>query len=156
MPSADDPIQIRPGFPAVVLGVAIPAGAVLLVLLGASRGALERTAADPVPPSWVAVLTLVVAVVLGRRALTQRATLDLDGLVSRNLSSTVRLDWSTVEELRCVHRPGLVFVEIHVRGSRRRLRLGPASRFAGAEAQAMESVLAAHPRAGALLVRDQP
>lgn len=149
-------VRIEPAAPAWILAAAIPLGAAGLVLVGASRGALERTAGDPVPPSWVAVATVIVALVFGWRAATQTATLDAHGLVSRNLTSTVRLDWSTVEELRVVRRPGLVMIEIHVRGTRRRLRLGPATRWQGAPASMIESTLAAHPQAGALLVRHEP
>jgi len=152
----EEPVRIEPAAPAWILAVAIPTGAVGLVLLGASRGALERTAGDPVPPSWVAVATIVVALVLAWRAATQTTTLDADGLVSRNLTSTVRLDWSTVEELRAVRRPGLVMIEIPLHGTRRRLRVGSATRWQGAPASLIESTLAAHPQAGALLVRHEP
>jgi hypothetical protein len=150
--SDDEPLRIEPASPAWILAAAIPLGAVALVLIGASRGALDRTTGDPVPPSWVAVLTIVVALFFGWRAATQTATLDANGLVSRNLTSTVRLDWALVEELRAVRRPGLVMIEIRLHGTRRRLRLGPATRWEGAAATAVMSALAAQPQAGALLV----
>ena len=156
MPSDDEPQRIEAAAPAWILAAAIPLGAVALVLIGAGRGALERTAGDPVPPSWVAVATIVGSLVFGWRAATQTATLDANGLVSRNLTSTVRLDWAVVEELRAVRRPGLVMIEIHLRGTRRRLRLGPATRWEGAPASAVRSTLAAHPQAGALLVGLEP
>ena len=71
-----------------------------------------------------------------------------DGLVSRNLTSTVRLHWSTVEELRCVHRPGLVIVEIHLHGTRRRLQLGAATRWAGHDADAVAAMPGGPPPRG--------
>lgn len=155
MSDARPPLSIPPAAPARLLAAVIPLVAVLLVVAGASRGAMERTADDPVSPWIIAVLTLAGAVLLSWRALTQHATLDDELLVSRNLTSTARLHWSTIEELRCVHRPGLVLVEIHLHGTRRRFRLGAATRWPGAGSEQVVQLLAAHPRAGALLVRDE-
>jgi hypothetical protein len=153
----DDPsLRIEPGGPARVLAVLLPIGAILLVAVGSARGAMARTAEDPLPPWFVAVLTVAGAAVLGRRAWTQRATLDRDGIVSRNLTSTVRLPWSTVESLHCLHRTGVLIVEIRLAGTRRRLRLGPATRWWGPEAERMIRDLESHPCAGALVERDGP
>jgi hypothetical protein len=134
----------------------MPLAAVALVAVGASRGAMAADAQSPVPPWFVAVLTVAGAVVLSWRALTQQATLDDEQLVCRNLTSTPRLHWSTIDELRCVRRGNLVVVEIHLRGVRRRLRLGAATRPSGPASDEVLDRLAAHPRAGALLVRDEP
>jgi hypothetical protein len=154
--SSDEPLHIAPGAPARVLAAVIPLGAVALVAVGSARGAMERTADDPLPPWVIAVATIAGALVLSWRSVSQRATIDEDGIVSRNLTSTVRLPWPTVEELRCVHRPGLVIVEIHLRGTRRRLRLGPATRWSGPDADEMVGMLAAHPQAGAFVALDEP
>ncbi len=155
MPTDDERLELFPGAPARVLGAAIPLAAVLLVSVGAARGAMSTGPDSPLSPWLVAVGTLAGAIVLSWRALTQTAVLDDEGLVSRNLTSTVRLHWSTIDELRCVHRPGVVVVEIHLRGSRRRLQLGAATRWSGHEADEVAAALAGHPRAGALLDRDE-
>jgi hypothetical protein len=154
VPPDDEPLHLFPAAPARVLAAAIPLAALLLVSIGAARGAMDPGADSPLSPWIVALATLAGAILLSWRALTQTAVLGDDGLVSRNLTSTVRANWSTVEELRCVPRPGLVTVEIHLRGTRRRLQLGAATRWAGHDADAVAAMLAAHPRAGALLVRD--
>ena len=151
----DEPMVLLPAAPARVLAAVIPLAAVVLVTLGAARGAMDSGPDSPLSPWIIAVLTLAGAVALSWRALTQRAVLDDEGIVSRNLTSTVRLHWSTVEELRCVARPGVVLVEIHLRGTRRRLQLGAATRWAGHDADAVAAMLAAHPRAGALLSRER-
>jgi hypothetical protein len=148
-------VHLEPGSPARATAVALPVAAVVLVAVGASRGALATDAQSPLPPWVVAVLTVLGAAVLGWRALTQHATLDDERLVCRNLTSTLRLHWSTIEELRCVHRGSLVMVEIHLHGVRRRLRLGAATRPSGRASDEVLARLAAHPRAGALLVRDE-
>lgn len=152
----DLPLHVEPGAPARVLAVALPLGSIALVAVGAARGAMERSAGEPVPPWFVAVLTVAGGLALGWRAWTQRATLDDDGIVSRNLTSTVRVPWSTVEALQCVHRPGVVIVEIRLLGTRRRLRLGPATRWPGDEAEEMIRTLESHQRAGAFVVRHEP
>lgn len=148
-------LHLEPGSPARATAVALPVAAVVLVAVGASRGALGADAQSPLPPWVVAVLTVMGAAALGWRALTQHATLDDELLVCRNLTSTLRLHWSTVEELRSVRRANLVVVEIHLHGVRRRLRLGAATRPAGPASDEVLALLAAHPRAGALLVRDE-
>lgn len=152
----DPPLRIEPGGPARVLAVLLPIGAVLLVAVGSARGAMARAAEDPIPPWVVAVLTVAGAAVLGWRSWTQWATVGEEGIVSRNLTSTVRLPWSTVESLHCQHRTGVLIVEIRLAGTRRRLRLGPATRWWGPEAEEMIRDLEAHPRAGALVVRPGP
>jgi hypothetical protein len=53
-----------------------------------------------------------------------------------------------------LRRWGLVVVDVRVRGMRRRLRLGAATRFGGDEADLVLDVLRAHPAAGALLSDD--
>lgn len=149
-------LRIGPGAPARWAAAAIPLAACALVTFGASRGAMEPGVDSPVSPWVVAVLTIVGSIVLSWRSLTQEAILDDEELVCRNLTSTVRLHWSAIEELRCMHRSSLLLVEIHLRGSRRRLRIGAATRPLGADADAVVALLAAHRRAGALLEREAP
>jgi hypothetical protein len=156
VPTPAEPLHIARGAPARVLAAAIPLAAVALVAVGSARGAMQRGADDPLPPWVIAVATIAGALVLGWRSLSQWATLDAEGIVSRNLTSTVRLPWSTVEELRCVQRPGLMIVEIHLLGTRRRQRLGPATRWAGPAADEMVGMLSAHPDAGAFVVVHGP
>lgn len=156
MPTDDEPLQIGPGGPALALAAAIPLIGVALIALGASRGAMDTSVDSPVSPWLVAVITLAGTVALSWRALTQTATLDGWGVVSRNLTSTVRAPWSSVEELRVVARPGVVMVEIHVLGLRRQQRLGAATRWSGEDAESTVARLAAHPCAGALLTRVDP
>lgn len=146
-------LRLMPAAPARLLAVAVVAGAVALVLLGATRGAWERTPDDPIAPWIVAVVTLVGAAVLARRAWTQQVVIDDEGIVARNLTSTARLHWSTVEELRQVRRPGLVVLDVHLRGTRRRHRLGAATRWPGRPAEQVLDELGRHPWAAALLVR---
>ena len=154
-PTDPPTLRIDAGAPARLLGAAIPCVAVLLVAYGAARGAMAPSADSPVSPWIVAVLTLAGSILLSWRALAQEAVLDDEGLFSRNLTSTLRLHWSVVEELRCVRRAGMVAVEIHLCGSRRHLRLGAATRWQGLQADLVVAALAAHPRAGALLVHDE-
>lgn len=149
-------LQIDAGLPARLTAAAIPLVAVVLVASAAARGAMTTGPDSPVSPWIVAVLTLAGAVLLSWRASRQVAVLDDDGLWCRNLGSTLRLDWSMVQELRQVRRPGVVAVELHLVGSRRRVRLGAATRPAGAAADEVAAALAAHPRAGALWVPDDP
>lgn len=151
----DDRLELYPAAPARLLAAVIPLVAVGLVSLGAARGAMEPGADSPVSPWLIALGTLVGSILLSWRALTQHAVLDGDGIVSRNLTSTVRVRWSSVEELRQVSRPGLVLVEIHAHGARRRLQLGAATRWAGHEADEVAAQLASHRRAGALLQLDE-
>lgn len=147
----DDELRIEPAGPARALAVLLVVAAVALVTIGTLRGGLERAADDPVPPWTIAVLTVLGGLVLAWRALTQSVVIGGDGLVIRNVSSTSRLHWSAVEELRPVSRPGLSTIEVHLRGTRRRHHLGAASRWGGAGADEVVGLLAAHRVAGELL-----
>jgi hypothetical protein len=147
----DDVLTLQPAAPAWAIAVAAPAAALVLISLAAGRGGLERTEADPVSPWVVAVLTLLGAAWLGWRAVTQRAVLDGDGLWSRNVTGTLRVAWSDVEELRVVTRGGISVVEARVAGVRRWARIGAATRFAGDGADEVRGAIERHPAAGALL-----
>jgi hypothetical protein len=144
-------LDLRPGPPAWALAVLAPLVAAALLLYRAAGPGFARTADDPVSPWWVVGPTLVLAVWVSWRAVTQSATLDDEALRCRNLSSTFEVGWPDVEELEVVRRPGLVLVEIRFRTVRRSHRLGAATRFAGEEAEAVLDVIRAHPVAGGLL-----
>ncbi len=143
-------IRIDPAGPAKLLAAVLPLTAVVLVAVGALRGGMEQSADEPVAPWVVAVITVGGALILAWRALTQMVLLGDDHVVIRNMSSTARLHWSTVEELRFVSRPGLRTVEVLLRGTRRRHRMGAASRWSGHGADEVADQLAAHPVAGEL------
>ena len=149
-------MTLRPGPPAWATAVAAPLVAVALVAFRALGPGLARTPDDPVPPWVLAVLTVVVGLGLTWRALTQRAELADDALTCRNLVTTFTVGWDQLDRLEVVRRPGLVVVDIHVRGLRRRHRIGAATRFTGDESDLVLDVLRAHPAAGALLVDDEP
>ncbi|MFN7148374.1 MAG: hypothetical protein ACK4V6_02725, partial [Microthrixaceae bacterium] len=128
-----------------------PALALVLISVAASRGGLERTEADPVSPWVVAAITLLGAVWLGWRAVTQAAVFDRDGLRSRNVTGTLRVGWADVEELRVATRTGVSVVEARVVGVRRWARIGAATRFAGEGAEEVRRAIERHGAAGALL-----
>jgi hypothetical protein len=142
---------VVPGTPALVLAAVTPTGGVALVVLRATTSGLATTPDDPVPPWVVAVATVLAALAIAWRALTQRAELRDDRLVCRNTLSTFEVPWDRVDRLTRRTRAGLVTVDVEVSGLRRRLRLGAATRFAGEGADAVADVLRAHPVAGALL-----
>lgn len=150
-PHDDDVLTLQPAAPAWAVAVAAPAAALVLISVAASRGGLERTAADPVSPWVVAAVTLLGAAWLGWRAVTQTAVFDRDGLWSRNVTGTLRVGWPDVEELRVVTRGGLSFVEARVVGVRRWARIGAATRFAGDGADEVRQAIEHHGAAGALL-----
>ena len=149
-------MTLRPGPPAWAMAAAIPTLAVGLVVYRAATSGLAATADDPVPPWVLAVLTVLVGCGLAWRAVTQRADLAEGGLVCRNLVTTFHVGWDRLDRLEVVRRPGLVVVDVHVHGLRRRHRVGAATRFPGDESDAVLDVVRAHPRAGALLVDDEP
>ena len=105
---------------------------------------------------WIAAFTLVGSVLLAWRAVSQTASLDDDGLVLRNLSSTARVHWSAIDGLRVQRRLGVQTVDVQLRGSRRTLRIGAATRFEGPAAAAVLAALERHPDAAALLDDDPP
>jgi hypothetical protein len=129
----------------------LPLGAIALIWFRTSQSGLASGPDDPVPPILIAAVTLVAALVLAWRALTQRAVLDDDGLHSRNLSVSYHVAWDRIERLDVVHRPGLQIIEVRILGLRRRHRLGAATRVPGDEAHAVLDALRAHPNAAALL-----
>ncbi len=148
-------VELAPGPPAWAAAVAAPVGALALVSFRLWTSGLASGPEDPVPPAVLAVVTMVLALVLSWRALTQRAVLDDRGLACRNLMVGFEVDWDRVEELVVVRRPGVVIVELRVRNLRRRHRVGAATRFAGPEAEAALDVLRAHPGARSLLVEPE-
>ncbi|MHB1139776.1 MAG: hypothetical protein ACYC2O_12530 [Microthrixaceae bacterium] len=137
-------VVLHAGPPAWVLAAVLPLGAIGLIWFRTSQSGLSAGPDDPVPPIVVAGLTLVAALVLAWRALTQRAVLDGSGLRSRNLTVTYRLEWEKVERLDVVERPGLQIIEVRMRGMRRRHRIGAATRFSGDEAHTVLDALRAH------------
>jgi hypothetical protein len=157
-PTADAPpgMTLRPGPPAWATAVVAPLVAVALVAYRAWGPGLARTADDPVSPWVLAVLTVAVGVGLSYRALTQRAVLGQDDLHCRNLLTTFTVGWDQLDRLEVVRRWGLVVIDVHVRGMRRRHRLGAATRVGGEESDVVLDVLRAHPLAGALLGDDGP
>ena len=149
-------VVIHPGPPAWTLAVVLPLGAIALIWFRTSRSGLSSGPDDPAPPVLIAVITLLAFLVLAWRAFTQRLELDQDGLHVRNLSVTFHLEWDRVERLDIVHRPGLQIIELRMPGTRRRHRLGAATRFRGDEAHAVLDALRAHPDAAALLEDQRP
>ena len=147
----DDVLTLQPAAPARAVAVAAPAAALVLISVAATRGGMERTDADPVSPWVVAAITLLGALWLGWRAVTQSAVLDRDGLTSRNVAGTLRVGWSDVEELRVVARGGVSVVEVRVAGVRRWARIGAATRLAGEGADEVRRAIERHGTAGALL-----
>jgi hypothetical protein len=152
----DQQLVIHASAPARVTAVAIMAAALVLVGSALTRGSTAADADSPIAPVWIAVLTLAVATVLARRAWTQVAVLDRDGIRTRNVTSTVRVPWQSVEELSVLRGTGVRAVEVQVRGLRRSVRLGAATRWSGPLAEAVTAQLRSHPRAGALLRVDEP
>jgi hypothetical protein len=144
-------VTLSAGPPAWVLAVLLPIAAIGLIWFRSSDSGLESTPSDPVPPVFMAVLTLVAVAVLAWRCVTQRAALDEDGLHCRNLTMSYHLEWERIERLQLLRRGGLQIVEVRVRGLRRHNRLGAATRFFGEEAEVVLDSLRAHPQACALL-----
>lgn len=156
MDGPDQQLVIDAGAPARATAVAIVAGALVLVGSALTRGGTAAGPDSPISPLWIAGFTLVLAGVLAWRAWTQVAVLDSEGLCSRNLSSTVRLPWSSVEELAVLRGTGVRSIEVRVRGLRRSVRLGAATRLTGEQSEHVQALLSAHPCAGALLRVDEP
>lgn len=148
-------VELAPGPPAWAAAVAAPVAAVALVAFRLWTSGLRSGPDDPVPPVALAVFTVALALVLSWRALTQRAVLDDERLVCRNLAVSFEVGWDRVEELLVVRRPGVVVVELRVRHLRRRHRIGAATRFAGPEAEAVLDVLRAHPATRERLVEPE-
>jgi hypothetical protein len=150
-PHDDDVLTLQPAAPAWAVAVAAPVAALVLISVAATRGGMERTDADPVSPWVVAAVTLLGALWLGWRAVTQSAVLDRDGLTSRNVAGTLRVGWPDVEELRVVARGGVSVVEVRIVGVRRWARIGAATRLAGEGADEVRRAIERHGAAGALL-----
>jgi hypothetical protein len=152
-------IEITPGVPAWLLALAAPAGAIGLIWYRAAGSGLSAGPDDPIPPVIVAIVTVVVALVVSWRSLSQRARLSPTSLVCRNVLVTYDVPWEAVEALDVVHRPGLVVIDVRIRGLRRRHRLGAATRAPGGDADAVLDLVSAHPVAAGLLrdpERDAP
>lgn len=138
----------------MLLAAAIPAIAILLVWRGASTSGLSSSESDLVSPWIIAVITLVAGGALSWRAFTQRAEVSGEGLQSRNLTTNFAVPWDRVDRIEVVHRLGLVVLDVHLTGTRRRHRIGAASRFAGDEATLVLDLVAAVPEAAAKLELD--
>ena len=150
-PTPPGAIEISPGPPAFLAALAAPVVAVALIASRAASSGLSSGPDDPIPPLVVAVVTIVVALVLSWRCLTQRASLDIDVLRCRNALVNFEIPWEQVERLDIVHRLGIVVIDVRILRLRRRHRIGAATRLAGAEAEAMLDMLRAHPVAASLL-----
>ena len=150
-PTRPGPIEISPGPPAFLAALAAPVVAVALIASRAASSGLSSGPDDPIPPLVVAGITIVVALVLSWRCLTQRASLDIDVLRCRNALVNFEIPWEQVERLDIVHRLGIVVIDVRILRFRRRHRIGAATRLAGAEAEAMLDMLRAHPVAASLL-----
>lgn len=149
-------IVVRSGAPARLAGVLVPLIAVGLVVARLVASGLSSGPDDPASPWIVAVLTVVVGCVLGWRALSQRAELRPDVLACRNVIGSFAVDWERVESIAVLRRGPLVVFDVRVRGLRRRLRIGAATRYAGVAADAVLDMLRAHPSARTRLVSDGP
>lgn len=157
-PPGSDPgtVTIHGGPPSVVLAALAPLVAIVLIWRGVTTGGMSSTEHDLVSPWIIAVLTLVVGVLLGWRALTQHAELGVEGLRCRNLTTSFTIPWDRVDRIEIVHRLGLVVFDVHLSGVRRRHRIGAATRFAGEEAVVVRDLVAAHPDAASRLEPDAP
>ncbi len=150
----DGVIDIGPGAPARVVAVAAPLVAIGLVAWRAARDGLASGPDDPVSPWIIAVLTIAAGCWLGWRAQRQWAELRPHELRCRNLVTSFAVDWDRVESLVVLRRGPVVAVDIRMRGHRRRLRIGAATRFSGDAADAVLDMLRAHPDARRLLLDD--
>lgn len=149
-------MSIHAGTPSMLLAAVIPLVAITLIWRGATTSGLDSTGSDPVSPWIIAALTVLLGAALGWRALTQRAELTAEGLRCRNLTTSFTLPWDRVEQIEVVHRLGLVVLDVHLSGVRRRHRIGAATRFAGEDADVVRDLVAAHPEASAKLELDAP
>ena len=150
-PSDGPVLVLRGGLPSWLLAGAAPV--VALALLGQRLAAdgFRQQEGEPASPWLVAVVTVLLAVFVTWRALTQRAEVHPGRVRCQNVLVTFEVDWADVERLEVVRRLGLVVVEVHVRNLRRRHRLGAATRFAGPESDELLELLGSVPAAGALL-----
>jgi len=149
-------VTIHGGPPSVLLAAVLPLAAIALIWRGVTTTGLSSTESDLVSPWIIAALTVVAGVVLGWRAITQHAELSADGLRCRNLTTSFSVPWERVDRIEVVHRLGLVVLDVHLTGVRRRHRIGAATRFAGDEAVVVQDLVAAHPDASAKLELDAP
>lgn len=145
-------IVICSGAPARITSVLVPLVAIGLVAARAATTGLDARPDDPVSPWLVAALTVVVGCWLGWRSPTQSAELRHDDLRCRNLTMSFHVDWDRVETLLVVRRGPLTFVDVRIRGHRRRMRIGAATRPTGAAADTVVDMIRAHPVAGSLLL----
>ena len=152
-PSDDPVLVLRGGLPSWLVAAAAPVVALALLGQRLATDGMRQQEGEPASPWLVAVLTLVLAVFVTWRALTQRAEVHRDRVRCQNLLVTFEVDWADVERLEVVHRLGVAVVEIHVRNLRRHHRLGAATRFAGPESDELIGLLGSVPTVGALLAR---
>lgn len=150
----DGVIDIGTGAPARVVTLAAPLVAIGLVAWRAARDGLASGPDDPASPWIIAVLTIAAGCWLGWRAQRQWAELRRHDLRCRNLVTSFAVDWDRVESLVVVRRGPLVVIDIRIRGHRRRLRVGAATRFSGDAADAVVDMFRAHPEARRLLLDD--
>ncbi len=150
--ASDGVIAVVPGLPARVAAVAAPIIAVVLVAWRAMQDGLRSAPDDPVSPWVIALLTIAAGAWLGWRALTQWTELRRNELCCRNLVSRFAVDWDRVESLVVARRGPIVAIDVRIRGHRRRLRLGAATRFSGDAADAVLDMFRAHPDARRLLL----
>lgn len=150
----DHPVLVlRGGLPSWLVAAAAPVVALALLGQRLATDGMRQQEGEPASPWLVAVLTLVLAVFVTWRALTQRAEVHRERVRCQNLLVTFEVDWADVERLEVVRRLGLVVVEVHVRNLRRHHRLGAATRFVGPESDELIGLLGSVPAAGALLDR---
>ncbi len=147
-------IEIRPGAPARALSVAAPVVAIGLVAWRAARDGLASGPDDPASPWIIAIVTIVFGCWLGWRALRQWTELRPHDLRCRNLVTSFAVDWDRVESLVVLRRGPVTAVDVRIRGHRRRLRVGAATRFGGHSADAVLDMFRAHPEARRLLLDD--
>jgi len=148
-------VVLRAGAPGRLLAVISPLAAIALVSFRFATEGLADGDGDPVPPAVLAVVTVGVGVVLGWRAATQRATFDPVGVRCRNLVVGFSVDWDLIEEVVVHRRGGLQVLDLRFGHLRRRLRVGAATRFVGAEAASVLEHLGRLPSAADRLQVDE-
>ena len=150
-PAVTPVIVVRPGTPARLLSILVPVAAIALVVLRAATTGLSSGPDDPASPWIVEVVTVALGFWLGWRATRQVAELRPDELRCRNVAASYAVDWDRVESLVVLRRGPVTVLDLRVRGLRRRLRVGAATRISAEEAEAVLDMFRAHPVAGGLL-----
>lgn len=145
-------IVLNPAAPARVVAAVAPLAAIGLVAFRALGAGLASGPDDPASPWLVAVVTIALGCWLGWRARTQRAELRPEVLRCRNLTTTFELGWERAEAVVVSRRGPITVFDVRVRGLRRRLRIGAATRLSGSGADVVIDMIRAHPVAGDLLL----